>query len=538
MPFKNLETEKIMHPKTLFIFILNLLLLTNTSFSQTKTIKGQVILHNSKSKNGRVQFIKDVKLESLSSNTVLSDNKGRFKLELNRKVDINEPLFLKIEKDGYEVVNHRDIKYFFMDNKNWLKIIVAESGYLKKTRSHITATAKQALLEEQKRLLEFLNENDHRAISVFEHKFGRIINSVSEVNELISSLSKKIEAEIRYYSYELAVVNPDDATDFYLNALSYYRQGNFDFAVKELQEENLEDQVEEISKKVKKLKGKKAQINRLIENRSREIEQIKNNYILQIIALQQNFRMREAALALQGFVKINDIAPTRKHREMIEKMDVFPINKSMIIDENKLLEESTLMISKTPNKKLNNTIVNNQPQAESIAGYQPSGYQNKRLIRSSALPQQASVPKTASTTQPKPSFQYQNQPQIKPTIASYEHYDNNKIAARGVTQPTVVNQVANATSTTTTISVTTTITTTPNGQVHVTSQANPTNAQPVQYDQLVMKGQPSAPVNQEVMKDFETIIFPNQQTTTEFKIFLKNETKTVTPTINTSKKYR
>jgi len=205
-------------------------------------------------------------------------------------------------------------------------------------------------LEEQKKLLEFLNENNHRAISVFEHKFGRTINSVSEVDELITTLSKKIEAEIRYYAYELAIVNPDDASDLYLSAMSHYRQCDLDLAVMDLQLESVEDLVEDISKKVEKLKGKKAQINRLVENRAREIEQIKNNYILQIIALQQSFRMREAAIALQGLVKINDIAPSRKHRDMIERMDIFPINKSMIIDKDKLPEEPSPMISRAPLK--------------------------------------------------------------------------------------------------------------------------------------------------------------------------------------------
>ena len=531
-----------MHSKSLFISLICLLLWTVPSFSQTKLIKGQVIIHDSKSENGKVQFLPNTKITSITSGHVYSDQKGRFKLKV-KDVDVNEPLFLQVEKQGYEIINLRDIKYFFLDKKPWLKIFVAEKGYTKRVRNAIAVTAKESLTKEREELLESITTNKHLVIPTFENRFGRKINSVYEADELLSKLSNQIEEEIRYTAYELVVVNPDGASDIYMNAMTYYRQGDLGMAIKTLQKEKVETLVDEIILDVEKSGKNQLQINRLLESRANEIEQIKNNYIFQTIALQQSFRIREAALILKKLEQINEVAFSRKHDEIIERLDFFKIDESFNINENILLSE-TSHSSEFPNTSSPNT-----PQVQSSKDNSLTPYQQKKTVSNSTF----EIP-TSNNIVTKKS--------IESNVIALEDSFNNKKAANFYTKkktvksqtipfdndlenqapPNISHSVVNNGST---ITITTTVTTNGNGNIHVSSDINDagnvlteidSKSNPLNYDYLTAKGAVETSV-QVKESDFESIIFPIENTSDEFKSFLKKEKKEEQKKETTPKKW-
>ena len=557
-----------MHPKSFFISLISLLLWTVPSFSQTKLIKGQVILHNSKSETGRVQFIPNTKITSPSVGNVYTDQKGRFKIRL-KKIDTNKPLFLQVEKKGYEIVNLRDIKYLFLDKKPWLKIIVAKKGYVKRVRNTIMATVKESIMKEQTKLLELLSNNKFAAIPILENKFGRKINGIYEADELLSQLSRQIEDELRYTAYELVIVNPDDASDLYLNAMAHYRQGDFEMAIKTLQKERVEKLVDEIILDVEKLGTNQLQVNRLLESRRKEIELVKNNYIFQSIALQQTFQIREAAMALKKLKKVNDFAFTRKHNEIINRLNRFNIDESLNIDENVLLAEraNALKLSPTHSHKKsqfqsveNNVqyeyqqkenfqpIKNNTPakyqlkensQFQSVGNSSPRKYQPTILDPSKPVPTPTQIIRN-----------YERNNFSKEKFVKTETEERSNLTSNNVENnepPNISHSVVNNGST---ITITTTITTNGDGDINVSSDINEagnvltqidSQSRPDSYEKLTAKGgaielvQPSEQVKD---SDFESIIFPIKNTASEFESFLNEKKKEVPKKWEQSNKYR
>lgn len=557
-----------MHPKSFFISLISLLLWTVPSFSQTKLIKGQVILHNSKSETGRVQFIPNTKITSPSVGNVYTDQKGRFKIRL-KKIDTNKPLFLQVEKKGYEIVNLRDIKYLFLDKKPWLKIIVAKKGYVKRVRNTIMATVKESIMKEQTKLLELLSNNKFAAIPILENKFGRKINGIYEADELLSQLSRQIEDELRYTAYELVIVNPDDASDLYLNAMAHYRQGDFEMAIKTLQKERVEKLVDEIILDVEKLGTNQLQVNRLLESRRKEIELVKNNYIFQSIALQQTFKIREAAMALKKLKKVNDFAFTRKHNEIINRLNRFNIDESLNIDENVLLAEraNALKLSPTHSHKKsqfqsveNNVqyeyqqkenfqpIKNNTPakyqlkensQFQSVGNSSPRKYQPTILDPSKPVPTPTQIIRN-----------YERNNFSKEKFVKTETEERSNLTSNNVENnepPNISHSVVNNGST---ITITTTITTNGDGDINVSSDINEagnvltqidSQSRPDSYEKLTAKGgaielvQPSEQVKD---SDFESIIFPIKNTASEFESFLNEKKKEVPKKWEQSNKYR
>ena len=557
--FLYLEIEKIMHPKTLFILLVSLLLQNIPSFSQSKLLKGQVIVHNSKSETGRVKFVPDTKITSLVAGRVHTDSKGRFKLKL-KNIDPNEPLFLQVEKEGYEVVNLRDIKYVLFDQKSWLRILVAEKGYVKRVRNALIVSAKETLKKEQTQLLEQIQVNGNAMIPVLENRFGRRIFSTREANRLLSEWSKKVEKNIRYCSYELVIVNPDDASDLYLSAMSHYRQGDFEMAVKTLQKEKVEKSARNLIAAIEKLGDNQIQINRLLENKLKNIDRIKNNYIFQIIALQQSFRLREAALAMRKLEKINEVAMTRKHREIIERLNSFKVDEAFMIDENVLLKENPNPVFTETNNRNDILRKSTTPQFQQNATPQVQQYYTAPQIQSNTFQKERlenpyQVSSSQPRYQPRENLEYRNTQvgnQTSPVaerntsrekMASYIPVTNARL--KNDDQPNVSHSVVNNGST---ITITTTISTDPNGAVKVNTdinESNPTSIMtetipqvPNSYNHLTAKGGMIPTEESKNNNDFETVIFPVENTSKQFESFIEIEKKDEPKQWTKSNKYR
>jgi len=506
-----------MHPKTLFILLISLLLQVTPSFSQNKLIKGQIIVHNSKTESGKKKFV--------------PNSKGRFKLKL-KNVDPNEPLVLKVEKKGYEVVNLRDIKYLLLDDKSWLRILMAKKGYVKRVRNALIATAKKTLMKEQKQLLSLIQTDGNAALPIFEDKFGRRIRNLYEADQILADYTQKLEENMRYCSYELVIVNPDEASDFYLSAMRHYRQGDFEMAIKTLQKEKVEKSVSRLAAAVDQFGDNQIQINRLIENKIRNIQRIKNNYIFQIIALQQSFRIKEAAVVIQKLEEINDIAASRKYQEIIERLNSFEVEELLMIDENRFVKEKPRPVFSEANYN------NNQPRRNTVpkstSKFQTNDYQSpqheelvnyhrKKLVR----PQESFSQKQVAPErkQEAPVVSYGNVSHRNNT--SQPAYNTSE----NVTPPNVSHSVVNNGSS---ITITTKITTDPNGAVRVNTNINENNPTsvitqttpiPNNYEHLTAKGAPIPQEEDQSIHDFETVIFPTKNATKQFKSFLETEKK-------------
>jgi len=315
--------------KTLLLFF-SLLFIINFSNGQTIDITGQVFVQNSRDENGKIKMVKNVKIKSPYSKTVSTDVKGRFSLKLI-DADPNETIFFQVNKSGYEVIDVQNLKYTLIDKKTKLRIFIAPKGYMQKTRLNLTNSAINALDTEKERLLDLLvfgGKATDAAIKTINSRTGIKVYTAYEAEELLLQMYEDVKKNIRYSAYELAVVNPDFASDDFLVAISHYLQGDILEAVAILQDEIDEDEsIEDILSIIREGKNSTA-ISHILTNRERKVEQIKNNLMLQSIALQQNYRLKESNEVLIELSNINTVAPTQKMSKFIETVDFYDVTKS------------------------------------------------------------------------------------------------------------------------------------------------------------------------------------------------------------------
>lgn len=347
-----------MYPRAIYILlILGSILTAHSSFAQSKNIKGQVVLFNSKTEHGKVVFVKNAKISSPISGSVLSDEKGRFKLKLNKVYD-GQPIFFQVHKDDYQVVDHKSLQYTLIDKKTRVRVSLAKKGYIKQLRENLNSKGNIALNSEVEELLDLLafgGPTKELAIETIGKRSGRKLNNAFDAEKLIDELAEKVEENIRYAAYELAIINHDFASDFWLSALESYYRTDLEATVEKLKEANVDQLAETILTKIEKVKNRPSKVDWIILNKSREIERIKDNYTFQIIALQQSLRLSEADLVLKKLAKINEVAPSHKHTQILDKLNFYKINipfQEDKKDENIVLQEvSEPVISKNKMSK-------------------------------------------------------------------------------------------------------------------------------------------------------------------------------------------
>lgn len=342
------------HLRKQLILFFSLFLFTFFATAQNEDfeIKGQVFLHNSMDKNGKIKYVRDAEIITLNAKpkTTSSDKRGQFKLKF-KDVDTTVPVFINVKKSGYEVVDASDLQYFFQDKKTRLRVFLAEQGYLKKARAELIEASLKAHNTEKERLLDLLEFGgiaEKAAFKTIEERTGRKLYTSHDAQEYILQLSKDYLEHLSHYSYEVAIVNPDFASDTYLLALDYFQQGDPEETVATLQEEDLDGAFKEIVGMIKEVKDDPKKVREVIDARFRRIDQIRNNYIFQVIALQQFFRFKEAENMIVKLEQLNNIIPTHKCNRLIEDMRAFNYFETIKPNENILLEKK---LATTPEKK-------------------------------------------------------------------------------------------------------------------------------------------------------------------------------------------
>lgn len=322
--------------------LFSLILLTFFASAQEIDVQvtGQVFLHNSMDKYGKIKFVKNAKISTLQSKPSVSNSRGQFKLNF-KGVDPNKPIFISVRKEGYEVVDEQNLQYFLKDKKTRLRIFIAEKGYVRKTRTNLIESALKAHNEEKERLLDLLEFGgvaEKAAFKTIEERTGRKLYTTHDAKEFIKEMSKEFLEHLSPYSYELAVINPDFASDTYFDAMDAYRRSDPEEAAAILQEEDLDGAFQEIMGMIEEVKDDPKQVSEVVESRFRRIDQIRHNYTFQIISLQQFFRFKEANEVLEKLVKVNEIAPTHKSQKLIQEMKAFNSVNTFEPDENIVLE--------------------------------------------------------------------------------------------------------------------------------------------------------------------------------------------------------
>jgi len=356
--------------KQSFLF-LGCLLLTSLIYAQPTSIKGRISVFDSKNEDGDIEYIKDVQISSPYSKVVKSDYKGRFSVKLEGH-KIGDPLNLLIRKGGYEVVNKMDIENAEGNNKYTLRVYLAPKGKMAEVRNSLLRKSTGYVADLKEKLLDsiaFGGSESKAAIANLEERTGQKIYNALEAEEAVVKMNNYIEEQLPDYMFSLAGINPDFASTMFKSALDYYKEGKIEKAIKTINETKLNNAIKHIKNVIKEVEKDSSKEYKLITLRSKTLNQIRDSYILKIIALQQSFQFARANNAIKRLTDICNIIPLSSDAKIIEQLKVPALssmpseNNEMVLIDKKEVEIEEIVKEEEIPYNSNKTIFNEKENA-------------------------------------------------------------------------------------------------------------------------------------------------------------------------------
>ncbi|MEO0585576.1 MAG: tetratricopeptide repeat protein, partial [Bacteroidota bacterium] len=273
-------------------FLLICLLLGPMSAHAQYILPGQLTLQNS----GNTPVVGASVTAPPWANTTLSDAGGQFALSFTGKKAGYEAL-LSIEKEGYEVVNKKELLHTLTADPQPVRLYLCPQGewqenaisYYQINEANLTRRYR----EEIDRVQEVLADNQ-----------AMMYDSLARLEELYrGALSQAQEL-----AEQFAIANLDDATDLYEEAFGYFKEGKIQEAIDLLTDTRLEQQLKGITEEIAEGKEMIAIGEKKVVNAQEALDQGIENYLLKADLLVLDFRFDEAE---ENFVKAVEVDTMR-----------------------------------------------------------------------------------------------------------------------------------------------------------------------------------------------------------------------------------
>ncbi len=167
-----------------------------------------------------------------------SDVNGVFRLVFSDKKPGDLIFKEKIQKNGYEVVNAKELEVNKISNTDQLgiDIILAPLGMIEAAKREYYKISEDALLagfEKQKKILREALQKAQLSQDAFTQKYQALMEQYEQKSKNLDALSEKF-----------AKINFDDVSELYREAFKLFKEGNIDESVKKLESVNLIERTE------------------------------------------------------------------------------------------------------------------------------------------------------------------------------------------------------------------------------------------------------------------------------------------------------
>ena len=284
-----------MHPFKiipLICFVLSSFLTTAQEFQ----LHGRVSILNSRVKNGPIKYIKNVKISNELSPTTITDYKGRFELKFIDP-DSNSMINLKVEIEGYEVVNKDVLKEIQISKNSTIRIFLAKKErieVMKKGLLKVSQTIVSARKDSIFHLLNLQAASQDKVLEKLEGNFGQNISDEMEAKLLLNQFNQDLEKELPSLVDQMASVNLDFASDRYKNAIAFFQENKLDQAIEILDGKELDTAFENILASIDKAKETPKTYQKIRNIRRIQIENVIESFNLKRTLLKLAFRVVEA----------------------------------------------------------------------------------------------------------------------------------------------------------------------------------------------------------------------------------------------------
>ena len=284
-----------MHPFKiipLICFVLSSFLTTAQEFQ----LHGRVSILNSRVKNEPIKYIKNVKISNELSPTTITDYKGRFELKFIDP-DSNSMINLKVEIEGYEVVNKDVLKEIQISKNSTIRIFLAKKErieVMKKGLLKVSQTIVSARKDSIFHLLNLQAASQDKVLEKLEGNFGQNISDEMEAKLLLNQFNQDLEKELPSLVDQMASVNLDFASDRYKNAIAFFQENKLDQAIEILDGQELDTAFENILASIEKAKETPESYQEIRNIRRIQIENVIESFNLKRTLLKLAFRVVEA----------------------------------------------------------------------------------------------------------------------------------------------------------------------------------------------------------------------------------------------------
>ncbi len=201
-----------------FIILMLSLLFYNVVAAQT-TVRGIVMMINSS-----YEPVSGVSVVASGTSPVVTDNSGTFRLILPYAEPGDLMMNIRIKKNGYEIVNDKEIKEWIVSEDIIYKVILCPEGYLEANRRkyyEIGINIYQTRYEENLKKINKLKEENKVSIEEYERELAGINEEYRKAMSLLD-----------YYSSRFARINKDELSDMEKQAMTFLEAGDIDGAIK------------------------------------------------------------------------------------------------------------------------------------------------------------------------------------------------------------------------------------------------------------------------------------------------------------------
>ena len=137
---------------------------------------------------------------------------------------------IKIEasKQGLEIVNTRDLDEVIIGRKLPLRIYVTEKGNVAKAQTELYKVSQQALFASRDQMIARLRgekAQSEAAVAELQKRFGQELKDRFAAEDLLRKKVEEQQRQLPKFAMELAKKNLDNASELYIQAYEFLRQG-------------------------------------------------------------------------------------------------------------------------------------------------------------------------------------------------------------------------------------------------------------------------------------------------------------------------
>lgn len=222
--------------------------LLSSLFAQSVLLTGQVSIHNSAYTTGQIAYVKNTYVSAPFAGSANTDNTGSFQLNFVG-IDRGATVALTVEKDGWEVVNTREINNVVLGRRTPLRVYLARRGDIARAQTELYNVSLKALTRRHDELIAHLRADQEARAAVIadlESKLNREITDRFEAERILTEQLEATRNRLPEFALELATVNLDFASEMYRQAYTYFKAGEIERAIETLDEAILDKAAAEV----------------------------------------------------------------------------------------------------------------------------------------------------------------------------------------------------------------------------------------------------------------------------------------------------